>query len=98
MAVVAVNVRTLAVMVALPSATRVTSAVFCPVEATVATDGSEDSHWTVSVASDGVRFAVRVTVEPTAPVDVAGVTVMPVDGVISARVIVGGVSAAVIFS
>lgn len=97
-AVVAVNVRALAVIVAAPSFTRVTCAVFWPVDATVATDGSEDSHATVSVEPAGVRVAVRVTLEPTTPVEVAGATVSAVAATTAERVMVGGVSAAVMFS
>ncbi len=95
---VAVKVRALPVMVALPAALRVTFAVFCPVETTLAIVGSDDVHWTVSVASAGVSVAARLTVEPIAPDDVAGATLIAVAGTLGTRVIVGGVLAAVISS
>lgn len=95
---VAVKVRTLPVMVAVPAALRVTCAVFWPVEATLAIAGSEDVHSTVSLESAGVNVAVRLTVEPIAPDDVSGATLMAVAATFGARVIVGGVLAAVISS
>ena len=95
---VAVKVRALPVMVAVPAALRVTFAVFCPVETTLAIVGSDDVHWTVSVESAGVSVAVNVTVDPTAPFEVAGATLIAVAGTFGARVMVGGVLAAVISS
>lgn len=95
---VAVKVRALPVMVAVPDALRVTFAVFCPVETTLAIVGSDDVHWTVSVESAGVSVAARLTVEPIAPDDVAGATLIAVAGTLGTRVIVGGVLAAVISS
>ena len=95
---VAVKVRALPVMIAVPAALRVTFAVFCPVETTLAIVGSDDVHWTASVESTGVSVAVNVTVDPTAPVEVAGATLIAVAGTLGTRVIVGGVLAAVISS
>lgn len=64
---VAVKPRTLPVIVAVPSPTLSTWQVFWPVDTTVATVGSDDSHCTASVAPAGVRFAVSVTEVPTSP-------------------------------
>lgn len=95
---VAVKVRALPVIVAVPVAIRVTFAVFWPVEITLTIAGSEEVHTTMSLESAGVKVAVRFTVEPTAPEDVAGATLMAVAGTVGTRVIVGGVLAAVISS
>lgn len=95
---VAVKVRAFPVIVAFPAALRVTFAVFCPVETTLAIAGSDDVHWTISVESAGVSVAVNVTVEPTAPFEVAGATLIAVAGTFGARVRDGGVLAAVISS
>jgi hypothetical protein len=95
---IAVNVRTFPVIVALPSAWRVTWAVFCPVDTTDAMAGSEDTHCTTSVAPAGVNVAVRVAVVPTLPDEVAGATLIAVAGTVTARVTVGETSAAVISS
>jgi len=65
------------VIVAVPVATRDTS----PAEFTVALVASDDVHVPVlSLASAGNTLAVSWTVEPTAPVLVAGVTLTLVTG------------------
>ena len=85
MVAVSVKVRALAVMVAVPAATPVTT----PDALTVATSGSDESHVTVSVAPAGASVAVRLVVSPTSTEAVSGVTVMPVAGMVTARVMVG---------
>ena len=67
----------LAVIIALPEATAVT----LPVESTVATSGLSEDQATVSVVSDGVTVAVRVSVAPTVKVSSSLLRLMPVAGV-----------------
>ena len=73
---VALLVPAVAVIFAVPAATAVT----LPVLSTVATDVLSEDHTTVSVESDGVTVAIKVSSNPSAKARLFVLRVMPVAG------------------